>query len=228
MEMQNRNDCLDSLLFVAAKTAGKIDIDQYNEEVVITELPENLSAKISGITKKTEHVGKGHLSFRRRFVLIAAAALLVCGLTVSSIAGKKQHIAEVTVSEISGNYVLTYDTSGIKTGKETTSEIPLILREEYIHIGKTSDNTADVYRKDNIDVIYSIKPLTKNYSLTLGSTNATEYFEIIVAGKYSGCASVTKKDGKTTSTVTWNDGKCIYELTSGLDIDELCEIAQSK
>ncbi len=224
MKMQQQRDCLDSLLFAAAKNAGTSDIDEYNKSDGFTELPSELSEKICDITKKKTPPKKGHLSFKRRFAIIAAAALLICGLTIGSIAGKKQEIAETSVSLVAEKYILSYDTTGIKTDG-STGKAPAKLTELYNYGGKTSDG-GEIYEKDGVTVICTVSELTSSYSLVLGYEKTTDYFEILVNGKYNGCAATTEKDGKEISIVAWNDGKCAFELTSEMDVDELCALAE--
>lgn len=225
MNMQDKRDCLDSLLFAAAKDAGKNDILEYNSTDGITDLPEGLSEKISGVTKKKDIPKRGHLSFKKKFLIIAAAALLICGMTIGSIAGKKREIADVSVSAVADKYVLTYDTAGIGENGRLSEKVPEALEKEYTYIGLSEDGKGKMYEKDDIRVTYTVTKLTSAYSLVLGPKDNTDHFGILVGGKYNGCAAVTEKDGTAISIVAWNDGECAFELAANMDVDELCAIA---
>ena len=225
MNMQDKRDCLDSLLFAAAKDSGKNDILEYNSTDGAIQLPEGLSEKIIGMTQKKEIPKKGHLSFKRKFLIIAAAALLICGMTIGSIAGKKREIADVSVSTVADKYVLTYDTAGIGDDGKLSEKLPEALVKEYTYIGLSENGKGKIYENDGVRVTYTVTKLTSAYSLVLGLKENTDHFEILVGGKYNGCAAVTKKDGAEIAIVAWNDGECAFELSANMDIDELCAIA---
>lgn len=226
MAMKNSKDSLDSLLFAAAKNAGKNDIMEYNSTSGLTKLPDELSDKLDEIIKKKSSPSKGHLSFKRRIAIIAAAALLICGLTVGSIASRKQSVADIKVITSSNDYILSFDTTGIKSGGEISEFVPASLSKQYNYIGNTDDGSSRIYEKDGTIVTYKVTKLTSSYRLILGSKDDTSWFEVLIDGKYTGCAAVTKKDGVQISVVSWNDGACVYELMSDMDIYELCSLAE--
>lgn len=227
MESNNKNDILDSLFFAAASSAGKEDINEYNSDVNAPELSPNVYGRImelSGSKKAVLNKKSKGLSLRRKLLIIAAAALLVCSFAVATIAGKNKGSAPVTVSVESGMCILTYDTRGFKvqTGE---SAVPKILSDSYSFDGTTNDG-ASVYKKDGEEITYAVKSLDSNYSLTLGKSSDIQYFEVLISGKHSGCVYTTEKDGVKMSAVAWNDGKYAYELCGNVGTDRVLEIAQ--
>ena len=216
-------DNLDSILLAAAKNAGEPDICEYNGDGEVKELRYELAEKIlSGVGEKKKTM---HLRLGRRIAIIAAAALLVCGMTIGSIAGKKKYTAPAVISEVAGSYVLTYNTDGIKLGGEPEVSLPSAFENGYELCGETEG--GGIYRKDDTEILYKVRKLDGNMSFALGDSDTTEVFEITVHGKYSGCVAVNMQDGVKMSRVSWNDGNFVYELFGNAEADVLCEIAQS-
>ena len=232
---KKNTDYLDSLLSVAAKNAGEKDINEYKLQTPVQVSPdtfEKISEKIrEGKTKVSVTVAKkkGRLSFRRKLVIAASAALITGALAFGVLANLGKGSAEAIVSSIAGNPVLTYDVSGIKSSTKVTDKVPEILEKQYTK-GETKeleDGRSTVYKKDGLDVKYTVRVLDSDYSLKLGNAD-TDCIGTLICGKHNGYMAITKKDDVIIrSIVAWNDGKYAYELASVCDVDELAEIAQS-
>lgn len=222
MGSKDRNDLLDSLLFAAARDAGGKDIGEYNSTAEIEGIPESLAERIAGITQKNDTVKK-RFGLRRFVAVASAAAVLVCGLTIAGIAGRKQRTASVMLTEKAERIVLTYDISGIRPDGDT--ELPDVP-EGYTFIENTGEYGMR-FEKDDVIFTCNIAELRNDYSAVIGNTDNTEYFDFIVAGKYNGCVAVNASEtGSISSAVYWNDGETAFELYAECGSETVCRAAQ--
>ncbi len=233
MNTGKRTDYLDSLFYAAAKDACEKDIGEFKGLDNDTPLPAELSERIADIAEKygdkqdKTTKKKGRFGIRRFAAIAAAAALLVCGLTIAGIAGKKQPTAFVVVSNAADKFVLTYDTSGIKA--DDNSKLPDGFPDDYVFVKEITDNDGNVgsvYQRDGVVYTYYVKKLDSDYSLVLGFDEDTEYFDFVVLGKYNGCVSVTASGEGQTSVACWNDGTNAFELYGNCSSDVICLAAQ--
>ncbi len=221
-----RTDCLDILMSAAAGEAGKSDIGEYLAEKEKAEFSYEFIARMKKITSKEETPKRRSISLARRLLVACIGALIICALTIGTIAGMSKDIAKPQLRTSGGALVLTYDMNGRIGQGERIEEYKSPVADSSVNVEK--DEAVYVLRltKDGKEYEYTQRKLTPSFSAEIGDENSL-YFEVLVKGKYSGAAAVFEKGGEKTATLAWNDGKYAYTLSGTARTEELVSLAES-
>lgn len=226
MNTGNQSDYLDSLLFAAAKDAGKSDVTEFEKQSETADITKDILGQIPKKNKTVTPSGR-HISFRSKLMIAFAAALGVCILAVGTIASFVKNSATADIIITDNGPVLTYNITGTGTGREVKETFPEKIGSDYAKAEETilADGISAVYKKDETAIVYNIRKLSDSYRLPLGDSNAV-YAELKI-GDTDGCISVTEKDDEKYCIIAWNDGKYAYELCGNTDSYELFETARA-
>lgn len=232
-------DSFDELLCAAARESCKGEIDEYVNSPKEAQDPipsleqfrENLILKRKSSGRAHSMRKGGHLSFKRRLLVIMAAAIAVTLFAFGSIAGKKSKSAELIVNEDEYVCIVSYDLKGIKTDPELICEVPERYRNENYTVERfmSEEGTDRIHIHDELfsEELY-VSVLTgglEEYTSKSApdDTFLLDYFPVLVGGVYNG-VMFEYEDG--FYVLVWNDGKFSYKLAGGPSATSLVDTAE--
>lgn len=224
--MDNKNDLFDALLYAAAPSMGKKELETYDSADPNIKLSPKAERKILKRLKREVKYAERHETYRPALEIMKRAAIIV--LVVMSVGFAGVISVEAARDSLYDFIVEWYENSiffKYKIGEDGIPDEIEEYKEPYpgdgyvrYEVARSTYRYTLEFERGGVVISYN-QNLLSHYAFKLAD-NYSEFREIIVNGG-DGVMTTYVSDGKLNAMIMWNDGKYLYRLSGSADqVDE--------
>lgn len=233
--MDNKNDIIDALLYAAAPTMGKKELELYDSVDPNIKMSPKAERRILKRLKREAKYAERHKVYRPAVEVMKRAAIIVLVIMsigfagVISVEAARESLFDFIIEWYEKSIFFKYELDDDGMPNEITEYKEPVVGEEYarFEIAKNKYRYSLEYVSGGKVITYN-QNLLNHYAFKLAD-NYSEFFEISVNGG-EGVLTTYVSDGVMYTIIMWNDGRYLYRLsgsTDTVDKDELIRMAES-